>query len=68
MPLMTSSHIAAKCQNNAPAKPLRPSPIVTAGGITNPNSGEASYMRQPDVIITNIAMTLMQWVIRTQPG
>ena len=51
-----------------PDRPSRPSPMVMAGGITNPNSGEASYMRQPDVIITNIAMTLIQWVIRTQPG
>src|ERR1700674_259428 len=25
-------------------------------------------MRQPEVIITNIAMTLIQWVIRTQRG
>jgi hypothetical protein len=29
---------------------------------------EASYMRRPDVIITNIATTLIQWVISTQPG
>jgi hypothetical protein len=36
--------------------------------MTNPNSGEASYMRQPDEIIKNIATTLIQWVVRSQAG